>query len=152
MFYLNGFSALFMFIYLALNPFSSELSQSIQFCIAHPLLLRDILIFAVCGAAGQCFVFSVLHEFGSLVLVTITVTRKMFSILISVVYFKHTLSLGQWASVALVFVALSLESLEKVLFSSSNSKVETEIKTSNSKVNTGVETDRKTRSKTNKRD
>jgi EamA domain-containing membrane protein RarD len=33
----------------------------------------------------------------------------MFSILLSVVYFGHHLSLGQWAAVALVFFGIALE-------------------------------------------
>ena len=54
-----------------------------------------------------------LESFGSLVLVTVTVTRKMFSILLSVVWFGHHLSLGQWCSVGLVFVAIVWESSGK---------------------------------------
>ena len=53
--------------------------------------------------------FYTLHNFNSLVLTTITTTRKFFTILSSVVLFGHSLVGPQWIGVALVFVALLLE-------------------------------------------
>lgn len=50
-----------------------------------------------------------LSRFGSLTLVTVTVTRKMFSMILSVVAFGHRLSLMQWAGVGLVFSGIGAE-------------------------------------------
>ena len=44
-----------------------------------------------------------LSKFGSLTLVTTTVTRKMFSMVLSVVAFGHSLSMAQWGGIGLVF-------------------------------------------------
>ena len=62
---------------------------------------------------GQVFIFLTIEQFGSLVLVTVTVTRKLFTILLSLFWFQHRLNAMQWASVGLVFAALGIESFYK---------------------------------------
>ena len=49
------------------------------------------------------------YRFGSLVLATVTTTRKFFTVLVSVLYYGHVLSDQQWAGVALVSLGLGLE-------------------------------------------
>jgi solute carrier family 35 (UDP-galactose transporter), member B1 len=113
MMYMNFYSFLIMSIFLIINPFNNELQDAIQFCLKHPAIISDILLFCVAGSLGQVFIFLTLHAFGSLVLVTVTVTRKMFSILLSVIWFGHHLTLGQWGSVGLVFAAIAYDSAGK---------------------------------------
>ncbi|PRT54875.1 UDP-galactose transporter 1 [Wickerhamiella sorbophila] len=81
----------------------------------HPAVLRDIFLFGLCGAIGQIFIFLTLEKFGSLVLVTTTVTRKMMSMLLSVVMFNHRLVGLQWVGVGLVFTGVIGEALWKRL-------------------------------------
>lgn len=50
-----------------------------------------------------------LSTFGSLFLVTVTVTRKMLTMILSVVWFGHTLTPMQWVGVGLVFGGVGLE-------------------------------------------
>jgi solute carrier family 35 (UDP-galactose transporter), member B1 len=50
-----------------------------------------------------------LNMHGSLILVTITVTRKLFTMLLSVMWFHHSLTSGQWAGMGLVFGGIGLE-------------------------------------------
>lgn len=50
-----------------------------------------------------------LSTFGSLLLVTVTVTRKMLTMILSVVWFGHSLSLMQWLGVGLVFGGIGVE-------------------------------------------
>ncbi|RIA98758.1 UAA transporter, partial [Glomus cerebriforme] len=119
MFFMNLLSGTYMLIYLLL-PISSELSKAIEFCIEYPEVLQDILLFALCGALGQCFIFSTLKNFGSMILVTITVTRKLFTMLLSIFLFDHHLNVGQWVAVALVFLGIGLESYIKQLDNSKN--------------------------------
>ena len=107
------FSFMILFIYLLLNPLNSELSNAISFCHRHPQAVYDIILYGAANSIGQCFIFSTLQDFGSLVLVTVTVTRKMFSILLSVFWFAHSISLGQWGGVLLVFVAIGWEAAGK---------------------------------------
>lgn len=111
---MNAISSLITSIYLLL-PVTSELSEATLFISAHPRILWDIIGFAVCGALGQAFIFFTLERFGSLVLVTVTVTRKMFSMLLSVAWFNHRLNLGQWTGVALVFGGIGGEAFLKYM-------------------------------------
>jgi UDP-galactose transporter B1 len=116
---MNAFSAVYMSVYLMLGPYlpgifhSNEWTQTLQFLSQSPETAMDILIFALTGAIGQCFIFLTLESFGSIVLVTVTVTRKMFSIVLSAFWFGHVFSWLQWLSVGIVFAGLSIESFMK---------------------------------------
>ncbi|GAA5924783.1 UDP-galactose transporter HUT1 [Sporobolomyces koalae] len=123
MFFMNAFSCAFNSASLVL-PFAmypnwlapahhgryvNELSHSLEFVRTHPSIVRDIVLFGVTGSIGQLFIFVTLSKYGSLTLVTITVTRKMMTMLLSVVVFEHELVSGQWVGVACVFVAVGIE-------------------------------------------
>jgi len=76
-----------------------------------------VLAFCACGAIGQLFIYATLERFSSLLLVTVTVTRKMLTMLLSVLWFGHRLGGGQWMGVGFVFGGIAAEayvqSLEK---------------------------------------
>ena len=86
-----------------------ELTQALDFMRAHPAVIPDVLGFCACGAVGQLFIYMTLARFSSLLLVMVTVTRKMLSMIFSVVWFGHRLAPWQWAGVALVFGAIGAE-------------------------------------------
>ncbi|CAJ0745595.1 16984_t:CDS:2 [Entrophospora sp. SA101] len=113
MFYMNFFSGILMLLWMGFLPGNNELINALNFCQLYPEVLYDILLFSLCGALGQCFIFFILRDLGSLFLVTITVTRKLFTIILSIFWFNHKLSLGQWLSVALVFIGIGLEAYIK---------------------------------------
>ncbi|KAI8608795.1 UAA transporter [Chytriomyces sp. MP71] len=114
MFFMNLFSTAIMTLFLVgSDPFTGELSGALAFAGMHPQVLYDILLFGLCGALGQCFIFHTIEQFGAMILVTVTVTRKMGSILISVFLYGHHLVLGQWIAVLIVFLGIFLESFAK---------------------------------------
>jgi solute carrier family 35 (UDP-galactose transporter), member B1 len=86
-----------------------ELSSVADFLQRHPSVLYDVLGFAACGAVGQLFIFATLERFSSLLLVTVTVTRKMLTMLLSVLWFGKRLTGGQWLGVGLVFSGVGAE-------------------------------------------
>ncbi|KAH0843085.1 hypothetical protein AYO21_08784 [Fonsecaea monophora] len=86
-----------------------ELAQAISFFQRHPPVLKDVLLFCLCGAVGQLFIYATLERFSSLLLVTVTVTRKMFTMLLSVMWFGHSLTKGQWMGIGLVFGGIAAE-------------------------------------------
>ena len=88
---------------------TNELNSAIHFLQRHPSVLYDVLGFAACGAIGQVFIFATLERFSSLLLVTVTVTRKMLTMLLSVLWFGKRLTGGQWAGVGLVFSGVGWE-------------------------------------------
>lgn len=80
----------------------------LRFC---PAIRFDLVAFCVCGAVGQVLVFKLIKEYGSLVWITISVTRQLFTIVLSVLLFGHSVNLIQWGGVMLVFCGLSFEVL-----------------------------------------
>ena len=95
------------------TPVTRQLPEAIDFITDHPRVMVDILLFGICGALGQVFIFHTLEKYGSIILVTVTVTRKMFSMLLSVVWFNHSLQFGQWLGVMLVFAGIAAEAALK---------------------------------------
>ncbi|EJC97988.1 UAA transporter [Fomitiporia mediterranea MF3/22] len=88
---------------------SSELSNVLQFMREHPGVAWPLLQFAFTGSLGQLFIFETLQHFGSLTLVTITLTRKLFTMILSVIIYNHKLTRGQWSGAAVVFAGISVE-------------------------------------------
>ncbi|CZT03650.1 related to HUT1-weak similarity to human UDP-galactose transporter related isozyme 1 [Rhynchosporium agropyri] len=125
----NIMSTLLTLSYLALSPYlvhtgigeylgmeitsggGGEFSAALGFMARHPSVWYDVLGFAICGAVGQVFIFYTLSTFSSLLLVTITVTRKMLTMILSVVWFGHTLGGKQWMGVGLVFGGIGAEGI-----------------------------------------
>jgi UDP-galactose transporter B1 len=91
-----------------------ELSAALAFTRRHPLVVPDILGFALCNSIAQLFIFAAFDGFSSLLHVNIRVTKKMLSILLSIAWFDKSLSLEQWFGVTLVVAAIALEGWMKV--------------------------------------
>ncbi|KAJ8529181.1 hypothetical protein K7X08_036016 [Anisodus acutangulus] len=83
--------------------------EAVQFCKQHPEAAWDILMYCLCGAVGQNFIFLTISRFGSLTNTTITTTRKFVSIVVSSVLSGNPLSTKQWTSVFMVFSGLSYQ-------------------------------------------
>lgn len=88
---------------------AGELAAALAFMRRHPAVWKDVLGFAACGAVGQVFIFYTLSTFSSVLLVTVNVTRKMFTMILSVLAFGHRLSHMQWLGVGLVFGGIGVE-------------------------------------------
>jgi solute carrier family 35 (UDP-galactose transporter), member B1 len=86
-----------------------EFKAALAFMAKYPAVWWDVLGFAACGAVGQVFIFYTLSHFSSVLLVTVTVTRKMFTMILSVLWFGHRLSGMQWVGVGLVFGGVGAE-------------------------------------------
>lgn len=93
--------------------YEGEIAYTIDFVHKYPQALGNILAFAILGSVGQVFVFIILEKFDSLILVTATVTRKMISMILSVLLFGHHLTLVQWGGVLLVFIGIAYEAVAK---------------------------------------
>lgn len=88
-------------------------AQLAAFCSRHTDAAGDVLLFCVCGAVGQLFIFFTIKTFGSLVNTLICTTRKFFNILGSVLLNGNPLLPAQWGAVALVFGGLITSTLAK---------------------------------------
>jgi UDP-galactose transporter B1 len=111
--YTNGWQAVYLSLYLLLDflfRFSySDLVNSVYMMVYFQGVARDILIFCLCSCVGQLILFGLIKEFGSLVWITVAVSRQLFTILLSVFLFGHHINFWQWSGILLVFGGLSLE-------------------------------------------
>jgi UDP-galactose transporter B1 len=78
-----------------------EIQSGFAFCAANPEILEKIVKFAACSAVGQSFIFYTIANFDPLVLSTVTTTRKIFSVLLSIFLKGHSLSIVGWSGIAL---------------------------------------------------
>jgi UDP-galactose transporter B1 len=106
MFHSNLYSSLFSLVsVISLG----ELGPAIEFCHRNPNVWIYIIGQSLASALGQLFIFRLIRSFGSLSLSIITTSRKFFSILLSIVWFGHTLTTLQWTSILAVFLGLSFD-------------------------------------------
>lgn len=108
--WMNFWTSVYYFLYLAGTGIGKDM---IQFFIRNPDASWDVVIFCLCGAFGQLFIFFTIKTFGSLINTLVCTTRKFFNILISVVVNSNPLLPGQWVAVFMVFTGLISSSLMK---------------------------------------
>ncbi len=78
-----------------------EFTSGFAFCASNPEILSKIVKFSLCSAVGQSFIFYTIANFDPLVLSTVTTTRKIFSVLLSIFTKGHSLSPTGWSGIAL---------------------------------------------------
>lgn len=110
---LNLMLFVLMVVYTAIFEYLEEFVYAYEFTKLYPSLISNVLIFAILGSLGQVFIFIILEKFDSLILVTATVTRKMISMILSVLLFGHKLNVYQWTGVVMVFGGIGFEGLIK---------------------------------------
>jgi len=88
---------------------TGHFSRGLAFAVAHPEVVQQIALIAATFTFGQFFIFATLAHSGPLFLTLVTTTRKFFSILFSVVYFRHPTKPTQMLGATLVFVGLLTE-------------------------------------------
>jgi UDP-galactose transporter B1 len=103
----------FLFVYLllgyvVLGP-NCEASKAIYAISNFPEIQRDIFWFCVCASSGQLLIFAVMKQYGSLVWITVSITRKLLTVLFSVIIFKHNVNIYQWAGIAAAGIGMLLE-------------------------------------------
>jgi solute carrier family 35 (UDP-galactose transporter), member B1 len=74
----------------------------------HHVVFWNLLMINLVVGVGQIFIFLTIHLYSSMVVTTITTTRKFLTILLSVWTFGHRFTLLQWTAIVLVFAGLYL--------------------------------------------
>lgn len=92
---------------------NGEFFTAIGFIGRHMDVLFPLILYGLSFAFGQIFIMVCLFRFDSLVLTTVTTTRKFFTILASVLWYGHSLVTSQWMGVAVVFAGLGLDAHTK---------------------------------------
>ena len=86
-----------------------EITSGMAYCLRNPEILSKIVQFSICSAAGQSFIFYTLAHFDPLVLSTVTTTRKIFSVLISIIFKGNSLSMFGWSGINLACLGIFSE-------------------------------------------
>lgn len=106
MYYSNLWGSAMM---LAVVIVTNDFMPAIDFCVRYPEILIQIVLFSICSALGQNFIYYSVYAFGALTCTTVTTTRKFFTILASVLMFGNSLTDLQWLAVGLVFIGLGID-------------------------------------------
>jgi len=98
-------------ICLAASIVTTQLFGFIDFVVKYPAVVTDLVLLALLGTFGQIFIFYTIFNFSPLILSIITTTRKFFTVLASIVIYRHHINEWQWLSIALVFIGVFVEML-----------------------------------------
>lgn len=113
MYQMNMWSCVYLTVLLGVT---GEGVRGLVYCTNNPIMLQSLLMFAVCSAMGQNFIFYTITGPGPLACTTITTTRKFFTILISILlYPENSLTSMQMGGVLFVFMGLGGELGDKFL-------------------------------------
>ena len=86
-----------------------EVAPGVSFITGNPEILNKIVKFSLCSAAGQSFIFYTIANFDPLVCTTVTTTRKIFSVLLSIFLKGHQLSGQGWGGIGLAVAGILSE-------------------------------------------
>jgi adenosine 3'-phospho 5'-phosphosulfate transporter B2 len=100
MLYINGTSAIMS---LGSLLASNTLGSAIAFCYAHPAFFVDSVVLSLSATAGQFCIYTTIKEFGAVVFAACMNVRQVTNITISLIYYGHMISLGQFVGLAMVF-------------------------------------------------
>lgn len=78
-----------------------EIVSGTKFCISNPAVMWLVIQFSICSAVGQSFIFFTVAHFDPLVCSTVTTTRKIFSVLLSIFTKGHVMTMQGWVGVSI---------------------------------------------------
>jgi UDP-galactose transporter B1 len=107
----NKWVAIFALIYLV---GSWKAVDFINYCIEHTEFVWDMLIVSVLSFLGQLFVYRMIKMFRQHIVPFAIATRKIMTVGVSIVYFKHDWSWEQVVSILVVLGVMMHEFLENV--------------------------------------
>jgi UDP-galactose transporter B1 len=111
MFYTNVYMAM---VATAIALLGGEFASGLEYCAMNPKVLSLIIKFSLCSAIGQSFIFFTVSNFDPLVCSTVTTTRKIFSVLLSIFLKGHNLSFQGWTGVSCAVSGILSEVENKV--------------------------------------
>ena len=103
MFATNSWSILFTLIAMLTT---GELWSTIAFLHRNPEAVWDNIAISITSATGQLFIFYTIKKFGPVAFTLIMTTRQMFSMVLSTIFFGHTMGAGAGVGALVVFATL----------------------------------------------
>lgn len=84
-----------------------------RLCLESPDMFLDILVMCCFMVFGQMFIYITINWFGSIYMVLMTTTRKVFTILLSIFIHGHVIDFGRGLGMSVLFFGLGLFTLDK---------------------------------------
>lgn len=100
---MNGISAVILII---ASFATGEAPGFLAFVTRHPEVIQHLALMALAGGLGQVCIFYMVSHFGPLPCSIVTTTRKFFTVMFSVIFFKNPLQIHQWVGTVFVFGGL----------------------------------------------
>lgn len=91
-----------------------DLTSGMNYCSENPQVFSLIWRFSLCSAIGQSFIFYTVARFDPLVCGTVTTTRKIFSVLLSIFFKGHVVTFQGWCGLGLALCGILSEIYHKV--------------------------------------
>lgn len=89
---------------------STELQEAFAFLERHPVEFGyRALLFCASMSLGNVFIYKIQREFGALAVTKTTTVRKLVSLVLSILWFGHSLNLMHYVAMATVFAAPLVE-------------------------------------------
>ena len=103
----------FVFV-LLFSIIKGEADNQLRFCIRHPTVIIDILALGALQVLGQVAIYYVVANFKQHMFPLISTTRKVLTVLLSIIVYKHRMNMAHWGAIVLVFGGLSYEVIDEV--------------------------------------
>ncbi len=111
---LMTFTNFFMMIFaLAISLFWGEFTNGVAYCTQNPEVFSLIWKFSLCSAIGQSFIFYTVARFDPLVCSTVTTTRKIFSVMLSILFKENSIPIQGWMGLLLASGGILSEVVHK---------------------------------------
>ncbi len=103
-----------------ISIFTGDLAQVFFLATHDPSFLCIILCYIICSVIGQYLIYRLITLANSLLLVAVTNTRKIVTMIISVIVFNHPISTSQIIATCIVFGSLFLDIMTRPSHHSTN--------------------------------
>ena len=115
---INKWCFLVSLVYLII---SGHLISFAEFAWRHPHFVYHLFWLSSLAFVGQIFIYKMIREFKQHIVPFVITTRKIISVGISVIYFRHPTTWMQILGIAIVFITTLYEFINEVVKPKSNS-------------------------------
>ena len=89
--------------------YKGDIFFQLYFLYNHPLLTVHMMALSILSTIGQMFVYRMINHFKQHMVPFVITTRKIFTVLISILFFRHETTGWQYLGIAIVFFTVTVE-------------------------------------------
>ena len=102
--HINKWATILSFSYAVI---SGQFKLALDFNSRHPQLGYDFIMLSFLTTIGQVFVYRMIKQFKQHIVPFVITTRKIFTVVISIIFYGHETSMIQYVAIILIFVTAS---------------------------------------------